>query len=198
MSHYVIVYHKKISVKFKEICCNKSQVWMPLQGTIEASHLIPFFSETSQAANDVLSVQSCSRTAQVSNRTGDGLSPPLLPPTYPPSRARHCVYSPNYRGGAGWQASHHRIPAGPKGWEPCKHPPLSPECDSDVQLSKGEPSLAKSKGPKRDIKDMRGIGSAGTDSGLCLRSRSRELGASPKCHSRQSGIWTSTSTDSPI
>ena len=52
-----------------------------------------------------------------------------------------------------------------RGWERYKHPPLSPKCDGNVQLSQGSLHWAKPKGPKRDIKDMRGIGRVGTNRG---------------------------------
>lgn len=54
----------------------------------------------------------------------------------------------------------------------------------------GKLSLAKLTGPKRDIKDVRGVGSAGTNGGCMLeKSEWGTLGASPKCHSKQSGPW---------
>lgn len=51
------------------------------------------------------------------------------------------------------------------GWEHYKHPLLSPKCDGSVQLSWGSLHGQKKKGPKKDIKDMRGIGRVGSNRG---------------------------------
>lgn len=121
------------------------------------------------AANHSLLVHSFSWTAQVAvGQDPDGPLPPLLTPLLPPaspqSRARHCVYSPNYRGGAGWQASHHRFPTG-LGLGTLQTPATVSQMWLQCPTVTGEPLLAKPKGRKRDIKDRRGIGRVGTNRG---------------------------------
>lgn len=49
------------------------------------------------------------------------------------------------------------------GWEHCKHPPLSPKRDGNVQLSWGSLYWQNPRVQKRDIKGMRGIGRVGTN-----------------------------------
>jgi len=144
---------------------------------------------TSQCVNPKLLLDSSS-----SGRTGAGRSPPPLPPACPSSRARRCVYSPNYRGGAGWQASHHRFPAGL--WLGTLQTPAAvSQMWQRCPTVTGEPSLAKPKGPKRDIKDMRGIGRVGTDRGYAWEVRVESWGHRQSVIQSKVGFGKGTNTD---
>lgn len=76
------------------------------------------------------------------------------------------------------------------GWERHKHPPLSPECDGSVQLSQGSFCWQNPRDQREILKTREKLAASPLTGGMCLRSQGGELGASPKCHSKQSGIWT--------
>lgn len=137
-------------------------------------------------ALQTLSVQSCFWTAQVvTGQEPDGsLSSSLLPV---PQAEPDAVFTLLITGEG--PADRRAITDSPQawGWECYKHPPLSPKCDGDVQLSRGGLYWQNPRVQKRDIKDVRGIGRAGTDRG-CAWNVEVELGASAKCHSKQSGV----------
>lgn len=138
-----------------------------------------------------VSPKAVSGQLKYSVRTGAGRFPLLLPPACPSSRARRCVYSPNYRGGAGWQASHHRFPAG-LGLGTLQTPAAVSQMWRRCPTVKGEPFTGKTQGPKREIlrmwEELAELALTWGGGGGVLKCWSRELGASAKCHSKQSGV----------